>query len=872
MKAKWYTMSDIMDPSKLKVAELRAELQARGLDSKGNKPVLVERLRAALEEEEEGHEEGDDAAVGEEEEEELLQEEEVAAEAEAENYEELPVSAKEPEPPQPEPEVARRKPESPIKKTGPPQKEPEPSPKKPEPQSAKAPVPVPVVKEEPEDSAKLGYEDAPMEELADKSEAGNGVDLNIKEEDVEIKEEAMEVKQEPEESGGTARRGEKRALSRSRSPEAAPEAKKQRPEVEEVRVEDEPEYDKTVVALDWYNSDLSLVISKEDFLSAQPLTMQGFGYVWHGVRATYGFTRGRVFFEVKGEDYMPVPQLEEEEQHPHVLRVGWSVDDAGLTLGEDPFSYGYGGTGKASTNLKFKDYGKTFGKGDIVGCFLDLESEPVVMSFTVNGQHQGIAYEISHSDLGDQALFPHIVTKNTSFRVNFGSEAPWMEPLNGYTFTGKIPLEDRVLGTQGPEKREDAEVIMMVGLPAAGKTTWVDSYCRENLNKKYNVLGTNSLIDKMKVNGLPRRRNYAGRWDALIDRCTKCLNKLLELAYKRRRNFIVDQTNVYPSAQRRKMKGFAGFKRRAVVICPTDEDLKKRTEKREKEEGKDVPDKAVLEMKANYKLPEEGDLFDSVEFIELKREESQKLVEQYNKEGEDAGFGQKKGFRGGFADRRGGFMDRRGGYGNRGNSFRGGWDRDRRGGYTDRRDRGGWMRDRDYGGRGSYNREGGRGSYNRDYNRGGYNREVTRGGYNRDRGSRSGYQNSWNRTPGNQGGQNYGNYGNYNQGWGNQGYGYGQGYSSNWNQQYYQQQQQNQPQQQQQQQYWGSGYGYGSQGYGSGQQYGPSSANQTNSNSSSNWGQQGGWSGSGQQQWGSGSYSKQSWGGSGYSSSSSQRR
>ena len=46
-------MSDIIDPSKLKVAELRAELQARGLDSKGNKPVLVERLREALETEHE---------------------------------------------------------------------------------------------------------------------------------------------------------------------------------------------------------------------------------------------------------------------------------------------------------------------------------------------------------------------------------------------------------------------------------------------------------------------------------------------------------------------------------------------------------------------------------------------------------------------------------------------------------------------------------------------------------------------------------------------------------------------------------------------------------------------------------------------------
>ena len=40
-----------MDPAKLKVVELRAELSRRGLDSKGNKPVLVERLRKALEEE-----------------------------------------------------------------------------------------------------------------------------------------------------------------------------------------------------------------------------------------------------------------------------------------------------------------------------------------------------------------------------------------------------------------------------------------------------------------------------------------------------------------------------------------------------------------------------------------------------------------------------------------------------------------------------------------------------------------------------------------------------------------------------------------------------------------------------------------------------
>ena len=60
---------------------------------------------------------------------------------------------------------------------------------------------------------------------------------------------------------------------------------------------------------------------------------------------------------------------------------------------------------------------------------------------------------------------------------------------------------------------------------------------------------------------------------------------------------VLRQTNVFPTAQKRKIRGFLGFNRRAVVICPTDEDLQLRTQKREREEGKDVPDSAVLEMK-----------------------------------------------------------------------------------------------------------------------------------------------------------------------------------------------------------------------------------------------------------------------------------
>lgn len=41
--------------------------------------------------------------------------------------------------------------------------------------------------------------------------------------------------------------------------------------------------------------------------------------------------------------------------------------------------------------------------------------------------------------------------------------------------------------------------------------------------------------------GLPRRDNHKGNWDQLVGKCTRCLNKLIEVAATRRRNYILDQ-------------------------------------------------------------------------------------------------------------------------------------------------------------------------------------------------------------------------------------------------------------------------------------------------------------------------------------------
>lgn len=126
----------------------------------------------------------------------------------------------------------------------------------------------------------------------------------------------------------------------------------------------------------------------------------------------------------------------------------------------------------------------------------------------------------------------------------------------------------------------------------------------------------------------------------MIEKCTRCLNILLDIAAKRRRNYILDQTNVYPTAQKRKMSYFNGFKRKAVVIVPSEEEAKVRVEKRITEEGKDVPDAAVMEMKANFKIPSVDDTFSEVEFPELALEEALKVIEKYSTEAKAAGYGQ----------------------------------------------------------------------------------------------------------------------------------------------------------------------------------------------------------------------------------------
>uniref|UniRef100_A0AAY4DBI5 Uncharacterized protein n=1 Tax=Denticeps clupeoides TaxID=299321 RepID=A0AAY4DBI5_9TELE len=770
-----------VDVKKLKVNELKEELQRRGLDTRGLKADLVERLRAALESEavEEGgavseapaeeytestpeedfQYSGTDVNFNKSEEAEHYEAEAEHYEAEAEQYEAKPEVEEQPvceEENEPKVEV---------------KKEDENEPQEPQPE-----------RDHPHQGSERStsrWQDAEAQQQEFKSEQDNSSHYGRK--------------RSYDDSHGYSYY-EHREDKRSRSPQ---------PPVEE----EEEEFDDSLVAIDTYNSDLHFKVSRDRF-SGYPLTIEGFAYLWSGARASYGAAKGRVCFEMKIIEEISVKHLPSSEPDPHVVRVGWSLDSCNTQLGEEPFSYGYGGTGKKSTDCKFDDYGEKFGENDVIGCYIDFDgADGVEMAYSKNGKWLDVAFQVSREELAGRALFPHALVKNCAIEFNFGQKVePFFTVPEGYVFIQDLIIGDRTRGTVGPATKADCEILMMVGLPACGKTTWAAKHAEMHPEKKYNILGTNAIMEKMKVMGLRRQRNYAGRWDVLIQQATQCLNRLIQIAARKKRNYILDQTNVYGSAQRRKMRPFEGFQRKAIVICPTDEDLKERTLKQTHEEGKDVPDHAVLEMKANFVLPEAGDFLDDVIFAEVQREDAEKLVKEYNEEGRKAGpppdkryDNRQMGFRG--RNSGGGFQrydnrsGQRGGYQNRGGSGGGGGG----GGYN----HGGYSQDR-WGGNYRDGGSGGRGSYSRNQQSGGgynHNRQgsYNKGGYNQVRVSHT-Y---------NQGNYNQGNYnqGNYNQGYNYGGYSqypsYGQGYSetSGSGQAYNQQQNYNQQYQQYAQQW-----------------------------------------------------------------------
>eukprot|EP00092_Neocalanus_flemingeri_P027163 GFUD01029458.1.p1 GENE.GFUD01029458.1~~GFUD01029458.1.p1 ORF type:complete len:378 (+),score=117.36 GFUD01029458.1:48-1136(+) len=334
------------------------------------------------------------------------------------------------------------------------------------------------------------------------------------------------------------------------------------------------------------------------------------------------------------------------------VRIGWSSDDSPLMLGESGIGWGYSSSGKKVFGNIFEDYGAAFEKNDVIGSFVDFTGDQVIMSWSKNGEDLGPAFQIPKSELLNKDIFPHIISRNVKFEVNFGLTSTgtaidsWSSPPSPvFTKLGCVPSSQRSRGAPRIITREDCTLVMMVGLPASGKTTWARNFMQQNSEKRFNLLSTEEFMKKMTVNGESRQLHCGKlRYEHLVQRITRNMQDVVRVASCRRRNIIIDQTNVYENAQKRKCRPFTGMEKRMVVVIPSDEVFRQRREKQSSEEAgaRSIPEEAVMEMKANFSLAKEGDEnFNEIVFTELGREEAEKVVAEYNRDAKEKGYGKK---------------------------------------------------------------------------------------------------------------------------------------------------------------------------------------------------------------------------------------
>lgn len=362
------------------------------------------------------------------------------------------------------------------------------------------------------------------------------------------------------------------------------------------------------------DSDLHLLIDPVSFTSAKPMSEPVFDLVWSGARTNYGVKEGKVAFEVRISEETALSSHFKDEPYVRGLRCGFSTTDSNLLVGESTASFAFCENGKKATNGEFVEFGKPFGLDDVIGCYLDLDSSPCNIQYTLNGENLGSAFEFEKSEvLGEgeeeKALFPHVLTKGYEFQVNFAdnenllgnvvppkrekkvkaveapvekkeesedqktngneeSEKKETEPdtttdgdeemkagneesqekeqkeepevsneekeeekkeeedqnesappaeevveeeeepskprepvflLPEFQLIGLVDENKLISGPQRCESRKDCEVYLLVGLPGSGKTYWTNNHIKENGEKRYNVIGPDSLIAKMAV-------------------------------------------------------------------------------------------------------------------------------------------------------------------------------------------------------------------------------------------------------------------------------------------------------------------------------------------------------------------------------------
>lgn len=143
---------------------------------------------------------------------------------------------------------------------------------------------------------------------------------------------------------------------------------------------------------------------------------------------------------------------------------------------------------------------------------------------------------------------------------------------------------------------------IMVGLPATGKSTYIEKNARPDLV----VLSTDNIIEQMcKEAGV----TYNQGFKLFIDEATKGFNYQIGEAIKNEQSIVIDRTNLTAKGRRKLLSRVPNKYNKYALYFPIPTDWNTRLQSRP---GKCIPQPVLDNMLLSFQMPTVDEGFDAV--------------------------------------------------------------------------------------------------------------------------------------------------------------------------------------------------------------------------------------------------------------------
>lgn len=152
------------------------------------------------------------------------------------------------------------------------------------------------------------------------------------------------------------------------------------------------------------------------------------------------------------------------------------------------------------------------------------------------------------------------------------------------------------------------ELIMMCGIPCAGKSSYIRRGTENtDVFDEYVILSTDNYIEEYaKAND----KTYNEVFDDVIGEATTRMYQDLDLAIQRGKSIIWDQTNVSKKSRMKKLKKIPDTYTKTAVVLPIS--LEEAIIRNSQRANKFIPRSVITRMYHQFEVPTEDEGFDAI--------------------------------------------------------------------------------------------------------------------------------------------------------------------------------------------------------------------------------------------------------------------